>query len=712
MVLDDQIDETVVSGLYSWRGPVSSLNVEVGPEGEAAPTSAPSPGAMTSLRATGASNGPSAELRLDVDGRYPQMLASGVLRRSSTSRISWVAKLAASGEGQFAGPFVFREPVDPPWFPYLEVRILVAPEALPARRSAMVSFIGPAGARLSLTFAFASPHFHSVDFEFDSVTDETPVLSVDTCAHPNRPATLACETVSVQDVYARAGFAVTTSTAGSVPLSGAGADAAWSNQELHDAMQVFWSHFSSEARWAVWALIATISEKGDSLGGVMFDDIGAEQRQGCAIFNNSFIAKAPAGDADPVAGVERMRFWTACHEIGHCFNLAHSWKKSGGTPWMPLADRPEERSFMNVPKVVEGGERAFFADFAYRFSDLELAFMRHAPASFVRMGSAPWYDDHGFEDAAATQQPRLRLEVRANRDRPLFEFMEPPRLELKLSNLSGEPAVVDRRVLDAGDAMIAVVKREGRRAYALHPYALRCWQPDEIVLEPGAALYAPLLAASGSRGWTIDDPGRYTVQVGLEAAGEQLVSSPLELRVAPPRGYDEELWAQEYFSADVGRVIALQGSRVLTRANGTLRELVDRLPHSRAALHAGLALGNSVGRDHKAMVLDADSPVGFRVVAKRGDVDAGRDLMRTALMEHPDIAVETFGHIGYKARVDRFSDWLAEHGGMDEARQSQETLYDALSRRKVRGRGVRKEVLDEVNKRKQQYGNERRERRP
>ena len=651
--IDGQVDEKAVSGLYSRRGPVSSLDGEVTPEDEAqVETGAPS-------------NGPGAELRLDVDGRYPQMLASGVVRTSLTSRTSWIAKLAAAGEDQFAGPITFKDPANPPRFPYTEVRIVLAGDVL-TRRSATVSFIGPADAHLSLAFAFESPHFRRVDFEFDSVTGEAPVLSIETCAHPNRPTTLPCETVSVPTVYTRAGLAVTTSTAGTVPFSGGGADTAWSNQELHDAMQVFWSQFSSDAQWALWAVIATISEKGEQLGGIMFDGIGAEQRQGCAIFNDSFVATAPAGDPEPAAWVNRMLFWTACHEIGHCFNLAHSWLKSGGTPWIPLADEPEERSFMNYPIRVEGGERAFFADFAYRFSDGELAFMRHAPERFVQMGSAPSFDDHAFEDAAATPDPRLRLELRANRDLPLFEFMEPPRLELKLTNTSGAPALVDRRVLEPSDAMIVVVKHDGRPTYVLHPYALSCWQPEEIVLEPGAALYAPLPAASGSRGWAIDDPGCYTVQVGLQAAGEQLVSNSLELRVAAPRGHDEELLADEYFGADVGRVIALQGSRALTRANETLRELIDRHGGGRAALHARLALGNEIGRDHKTIVPSSDSPVGFRMVAQRGDADGGRELMRAALLEDPDVAVETFGHIGYKARVDRFSDWLAEHGAADD----------------------------------------------
>ena len=100
-----------------------------------------------------------------------------------------------------------------------------------------------------------------------------------------------------------------------------------------------------------------------------------------------------------VEWVERMRFWTACHEMGHAFNLAHSWQKAFGTGWIPLLNEPEVRSFMNYPFRVSGGQTSFFSDFAYRFSDQELVFMRHAPERLVQMGNASWFDHHAFEQA-------------------------------------------------------------------------------------------------------------------------------------------------------------------------------------------------------------------------------------------------------------------------------------------------------------------------
>src|SRR5262245_37311901 len=79
VVVADPSAEAAVSGLYSWRGSVTALAVVVG-------NSWPAPPLPTSPSAGAGPFDASAELRLDVDGRYPQMLASGVVRGSPTWR--------------------------------------------------------------------------------------------------------------------------------------------------------------------------------------------------------------------------------------------------------------------------------------------------------------------------------------------------------------------------------------------------------------------------------------------------------------------------------------------------------------------------------------------------------------------------------------------------------------------------------------------------
>ncbi|HBY61848.1 MAG TPA: hypothetical protein DEH78_18665 [Solibacterales bacterium] len=437
-------------------------------------------------------------------------------------------------------------------------------------------------------------------------------------------------------------------------------------------------------------------EAAEDLGGIMFDDIGPNHRQGTSIFVDSFISQPPTGDPAPDAWVRRMTFWCACHEMGHAFNLAHSWQKAGGADWIQLANEPEARSFMNYPYNVAGDEPAFFADFEYRFSDSELLFMRHAPERFVQMGNADWFDNHAFERAAVEERPRLTLEVRVNRERPLFEFMEPVTLELKLTNASRSPVLVDRYALRPDHELTIITKRDGQPAKQFRPYARYCRVSAAEVLAPGQSRYDSLYLSSGLQGWGLAEPGNYTIQVSFEQGETDVVSNALRLRVAPPASRDEEFVAQDFFSDDVGRIVAFDGSRHLTQGNDTLREVVQRLAKRRVALHAALALGEGVARPSKQLVPDAKAPLGMGFVAVDADQKDARALLDKALKENAGTMVESLGHIDFRWYVDRFSDWLAAQGDASAGSAVQDVLLKTFAKRTVRGRKVLDTVLASI----------------
>lgn len=630
------------------------------------------------------------ELSLDVDGRYPLMVASGTITRFLAARVHWIANLVAVAPNHWQGAIWYKEG-DAASFPYTNVDIQAVASLFPGQRSATVIFSGGGTPQRQRALRFAATGHHPVEFEFDATAEATPVTAIQTHAHPNRPASLPNELLTMQKVYTRAGFDVKTSPKVSViPAALTGGDGLWSDTEMHDAMQVYWSRFANASQWALWTLFARQHEMGNSLGGIMFDDIGPNQRQGTAIFTGSFISQAPAGDVAPQAWVERMIFWTACHEMGHCFNLAHSWQKSLGTPWIALANEPEARSAMNYPYRVAGGQTAFFADFEYRFSDAELLFMRHAPATYVQPGNADWFDHHGFEQANTSPEPSLKLELRVNRARAEFEFLESVVLDLKLSNPTEQPQLVDQQVLNMLDHMTVVIKREGKPARTFHPYERRCWQSLNTVLQPAQAMYESLFVSAGRNGWDIAAPGIYTIQIALHQEHEDIISNALRLRVAPPRSYDEEYIAQDYFSDDVGRILQFDGSRFLQGGLDTLREACARLPERRVAVHSQIALGSAQLRDFRVLTPPAPSTTlrsaqeaGATIHLARADFNEAKQLMTAALTVAPAMAAETLAHIDYHTYCDRFSAALAHHDMRAEAAEVQATLYKTLAGRKV-----------------------------
>ncbi len=698
----------LVSGLYERRFPVLQPVPQPQPIPTPIPPLAPRPGPVPGPRPSpfeeaAGEAGPEAaeaasallpwfireELRLDVDGRYPQMTVSGTLYNGLSVRVHWIASVVKTAAYTWQGNIWFKDGTASA-LPHTHVLVKATPSFFANQKKATVTFSGGGAASSTRTFNFKSSYYHPVEFEFDTVSGTAAVTQINTCAHPNRPASLPCETLSAETVFRRAGFNVSTAPAGTVPIAAAGANARWSDAEMHDAMQIYWSSFANKAQWSMWVLFANLHDQGTSLGGIMFDDIGPNHRQGCSVFNGSFIANAPAGDPNPAAWVQRMRFWTACHEMGHCFNLAHSWQKahppSWGTPWIPLANEPLARSFMNYPYNVPGGQTAFFANFEYRFSDSELLFMRHAPARFVQMGNADWFDHHGFEQAETTPEPAFRLEVGANRRKPEFEFLEPVVLELRLTNISGKPQIVPEEVLSGSDEMTVIVKKEGKPARQWAPFARYCLEPKEKVLAAGETLYQSLFAATGRNGWDLAEPGRYIVQVCLHMDGEDVLSAPFAMRIAPPRGYDEEYLAQDFLSADVARVLAFDGSQVLTSGNDVLMEAADRFAGRRVAVHARIALGCPLAREYKSLVLPEEvrplGPAGEnqgQFAVGEAKVDAAQKGLEAALLAEAEVAAETLGFVDYKYYAEQFALFLEERGDGRAAGKVRDTVRKALS---------------------------------
>jgi hypothetical protein len=644
------------------------------------------------------------QLRLDVDGRYPLMVASGTLFIGLQARVHWIANLDSTGVDTYTGAIWYPDG-DTTLLPYTGVSIRVSRSLFSPLRSATVTFTAAGRADRVRTFRYARRSFHPVELEYDTVAGTTAVTSINTGSHPNRPAALPVEDLSVETVYRRAGFLVTTGTHSAVPMAAAGVDALWSDMEMHDAMQVHWSRFADKPQWAVWTLFAgqhvAVPSQGitpRSLGGIMFDDIGPNHRQGTAVFNSSFIGDIPSGDPAPAASVDRIKFWTAVHELGHTFNLAHAWRKTGGSPWIRLTDNPEARSFMNYPFRVQGGEAAFFADFEFRFGDDELLFMRHAPERFVQHGNADWLDDHGFQGAAVLPYSRFAFEVHLHRSvGSVFEFLEPVVVELKLTNVSQRPCVVDANALSQLENLTVIIKRQGAAARQWTPYARYCLDSEQLVLQPDDSLYGSLSIAAGLNGWDVAEPGIYDVFVVLHLGEEDIVSNALRVRVLPPQGRDEERIAQELFSEEVGRALAFGGTRAMEGAIDTLETVADQFADRRVAKHAQLALGNALAQPYKLLEL-GDDPDSARIVLKGAKPEEAQANLSKALLAEPAKSADTLGHIDYAEQVVGHTSQLVRDGEAAEAASSLAEAAELLS-----ARGVLPSVVAELSEEQAKY---------
>jgi hypothetical protein len=321
------------------------------------------------------------------------------------------------------------------------------------------------------------------------------------------------------------------------------------------------------------------------------------------------------------------------------------------------------------------------------------------------MGNADWFDDHGFTQAEVRPDPAFTLQVRVNRQRTLFEFLEPICVELKLTNVSRQPQLLQEDILRQLENLTLIIKKDGQRARRYIPFARYCSQETIQAIPPGSSIYESVFLSGDRAGWGLSEPGNYRVQAALHLPSEDVVSLPLKLRIAPPRGYDEELLAQDYFSSDVGRVLAFDGTQVLDAASDTLQEVTQKLPTRRVTRHAHVALGCSEARPYKQLAFAGEvSPAGpvarprAEVKTIPAHVDEARKHLSTALTQEMEISAESLGHIDFKYYVDRFSDLLAEQGERQQAAKIQSDLHRVMA-----ARGVLDRVLKEIKSRSEQF---------
>ena len=601
-------------------------------------------------------------IRLDVDGTFPQMMASGsytrmrVLQQQPTY---WVAHpLKQTGSGTWEGP-ILKVWGDASVIPYNKVRIHVPPMALSISGPPLtVTFSGIQGTATRV-LRFISPYFRAVTFEFAAVQDIPSVTAINTCAHAERPSSLRCEGLSFGTVYDRAGVDVTQSPRRSiVPL--AGGAAAWSDAELDGAMHKFWSSYSDDPNWAVWTLFAGHHER-QGLLGEMFDFSDQNQRQGCAIFVQSLDDSIPVSYPQRNAHVARMRFFDLVHETGHCFNLHHAWLDYNAVvEWPFFNNLANVATFMNYPQNLFD----FFSEFEYRFHDSELKFLRHAPDNFVEMGDAPFYGgDKFFARESATALRPWRLDISVNRPRGVFEFLEPVTLTAVLTNTSVSPQVIDEFVLEDGANLAVLIGRMEGRARFWRPFAQRCFLPSPRVLEPGQYLTASFFIGAGLGGWYFAEPGAYVVQAALNTGSGAVTTNPLAVRVSHPRSWEEEVAAQEIFTRDVGRALEFGATPARSSVVETLRGIVERLPDRAVSRYAALALARGSMKEQRVLRTGAAKERGFDVIP--ADHAEARRLFQRAVFDDPRAAADTLGDAAARELTARYGGYVGKSGTAD-----------------------------------------------
>jgi hypothetical protein len=543
------------------------------------------------------------ELRVDIDRIRPMRKLSGDFFSVSGSTTSYAGSFVVNNPAitvtatnvicRGTGSYTFNASA-----PVVQIEIqrrtLLQPQA-----PALIKFFktnNQPGAQYNC--AFESIYFRTVRIETDKVSDvTTPVFtSYNTGAlssgGPARP-------LSVVSAYAEAGIQMIP-TAGSnvIPIGASGVNGTWSNAEMHAAMVGNMSIFQNIPQWAVWLLVAQRHDLGSGLLGIMFDQIGP-QRQGCAVFH------AGLGGVTPQA--LRLQLNTYVHELGHCFNLMHSWQKSLATP--PGADRPASLSYMNYPWLYpQGGEPGFWASYAFQFDDGELIHLRHAFRNNIIMGGNP------FTIGAGMVEPDLMSDLSADQSGLKFEIApvskgfslgEPVVLNLSLAATNGTPMNVHRYLHPNMKLTMVAIEKPNGQLVSYEPFI------DHLVNGGYCELKASekqitdsAYIGFGKRGFYFDQPGNYKIRAVYHAMdGSRILSNVASLRVHYPVTEADEEIAELLSGEEQGLLFYMLGSDADTLAKGraALQTILEKYGKRPIANYIRFVLGVNAAREFKTI---------------------------------------------------------------------------------------------------------------
>ncbi|QDY80000.1 hypothetical protein [Streptomyces qinzhouensis] len=450
------------------------------------------------------------------------------------------------------------------------------------------------------TCSHAGKAFRSVEMETDSMEGTTVFQQYDTSRSPTPPG-YRNRVLTLASAFAEAGIDLVGAGTSNTVTDTSGADLRWSNAELHAAMTGHFSLHRDVPQWKLWTFVATSYAEGDGTLGILFDTFGSH-RQGTAVFHTALARYGLTGT--------RAELFTYVHEIGHAFNMLHSWQKPLGKlgPNWGRGDL----SWMNYAQEYNNGKGRvgtvhFWEDFPFRFTDGELRHLRHGFYRHVVPGGDNWTVNAALVageafTAPAADESGLALTLGGKTG---FAYGEPVMAEVKLSRTGTHREVTAAEEIGGHSerTSFAITDPSGRTR-VFRPPVRRCAghgqaEATTTLNDQRPAVYATAYLGYGGEGLYFAEPGRYQVTAVHQALdGSRIVSPTRTLLVRTPLDRTDQEVGELLIGDAQGTLLALLGSDApqLAAGNDALQEVIDRHGRHPLAAWARLARGANAGR--------------------------------------------------------------------------------------------------------------------
>lgn len=635
-----------------------------------------------------ANAGQSIEARIDVDGVGTLSTISGDLFTVSGQTTAYANSFrSTSVEVQWTQDYVVLVGKGLTWATpspdLVQVRMLINLTAAgqPPRTAAWLTLEDASSYYRAIwrDLPRTSAYFRTVDYEVDTVVGEAELVSYDTSKAATPPG-YADRVLTVPSSFAEAGVELRTAgTRNILDTSGTGDDLLWSKAELHAAMVANFSGYREVPQWKLWTLVARDYSDGKRVAGVMFDATGL-QRQGIAVFTKNNVA----GTNDELH--------TYIHELGHAFNLLHSFSKDSADPPAPLNPRGRysDLSWMSYPHLYDGdpsapeGERtaAFFRAFPFSFTDDEIRHLRHGFYRNVILGGS------NFGTGAAKEQPSLEQVAQPLTDesgltlelegQAAFAYGEPVVAQLKLGRTGTRSQVTVLPDLnpEAGHVTVSITDPYGQSRF-FRPLTRTCGHDTTTLTAETPAIYSSVYLGYGADGLYFSEPGLYKVSAAYQAPdGSRVVSAPRTIRVRQPLAAADQHIGELLLGDDQGQLLTFLGSDApqLQGGNDALQEVIERYGDHPLAAHARLARGANAGR-HFQHIRDG------RLVVREPDIKESIQQLSAAI--NASTGDEGLDNITLNKAMRRLARVHAKDGNLLEADAVLNKMIDTF-----RGKGL------------------------
>jgi hypothetical protein len=259
------------------------------------------------------------------------------------------------------------------------------------------------------------------------------------------------------------------------------------------------------------------------------------------------------------------------------------------------------------------GANSFWSDFEFKFDDEELIHLRHGDRASVIMGADPWASG-GHMEASSLQFAQVEGDLPIElliKSKGHFEFMEPVSIELRIRNLVSDLSLeVDCRLNPEHGGVIILIQKPNGNVVEYTPLICQLSDSKIITLKPAKAVKGEdryseeVFLGYGGNGFYFDTPGVYTIKAIYQGSGEMLLpSNAVKIRVGVP-SRENEIFAQNFFSHQVGMNLYFNGSRSPHLSDGldTLEEMTDQFRGSEVAAKVGLVISRIFSKPYYRVV--------------------------------------------------------------------------------------------------------------